>query len=166
MRRQSTRILSAFLSFGLATCALGLVPVRGAVRNAEVDDLLGAWRLTSTSPDGKARECVIALSWQGTVLRGDYWDGKTTRPANDVGVERGELSFWVDGKYLGKVYTLTYKGRRTGDALRGAVHYKYGWASGSFDFVGQRLSRRVATMPGCPGPGGPAAVTRIAVRQP
>jgi hypothetical protein len=146
MRRQSTRILSAFLSFCLVTCALGIVPVRGAARNNGVDDLLGAWKLTYTSPDGKARECVITVSSDGTVLRGDYWDGKTTRPANNVSVERGELSFWVDGKYMRKVYTLTYKGRRSGDGLRGAVQWKYGWASGSFDFTGQRLARRVAAI--------------------
>jgi hypothetical protein len=148
------------LSFGLATCALGLVPALGAARNAELDDLLGSWKLTYTSPDGKARDCVIALSRDGAVLRADYWDGKTTRPANGVSVDRGELSFWVDGKYVGKVYTLTYKGRRSGSALRGAVHWKYGWASGSFDFVGKRLDRRVAAMPGCPGPGSPAAALR------
>jgi hypothetical protein len=160
MRRQSTWIFSAFLSFWVATGALGLFPVRGAARNTEVDDLLGTWKLTYTSPDGKARECVIALSWQGSVLRGDYWDGKTTRLANNVGVERGELSFGVDGKHLGRVYTLTYKGRRAGDGLRGAVHWKYAWASGSFDFVGKRLAGRVTTMRGCAGPGGPAAAPR------
>jgi hypothetical protein len=135
------RIVCAFLTFGLATCALGLVPVRGAARNTDADDLLGTWKLAYTSPDGKARQCVVAVSRAGTVLRGDYWDGKMTRPANNVGVDRGELSFWVDGKYVGKVYTLTYKGRIRGDrdTLRGAVHWKYGWASGSFDFVGKRL---------------------------
>ena len=158
MRRQSTPILSAFLSFWLATSTLGLVPVRGAARNTEVDDLLGAWKLTYTSPDGKDRECVIALSREGTALRGDYWDGKTTRPANNVGVQRGELSFSVDGRYVGKVYTLTYKGRRINDALQGAVHWKYGWASGSFAFVGKRLARRVAMTTGCPRPGCPVVM--------
>jgi hypothetical protein len=132
----------------------------GAARNAEVDDFLGTWKLNYTSPDGKPRECVIMLSWQGTVLRGDYSDGNTTRPANDVGIQGGELSFWVDGKYAARTYTLTYKGQLRGDSLRGAVHWKYGWASGSFDFVGTRLGKRVATSQECPGLGGAAAASR------
>jgi hypothetical protein len=143
MRWPSTRICCALVFFGLATCGLGLVPVWGAGGRTEVDDLLGSWKLNYTSPDGKARECVVALYQQGPMLRADYWDGKTTRPANDVAVARGELSFWVDGKHLGRVYTLTYKGRRRGDGLHGAVHWKYGWASGSFDFVGKRVAKHV-----------------------
>jgi hypothetical protein len=127
------------MTLGLSTYLLAAVPVGGATGNSEADGLLGAWRLNYTSPDGKARECIIALSHDGTALRGDYWDGKTTRPANSVALDRGELSFWVDGRYAGRRYTLTYKGRRNGDALRGAVHWKYGWASGSMDFVGKRI---------------------------
>ena len=147
MRRQSTRSLSAFMSLLFATCAVGLVPLRGVAGDPPVDDLLGAWKLRYTSPDGKARESVIALSREGMVLRGDYSAGKTTRPARDVGFDRGELSFWIDGKYAGKTYTLTYKGRPRGNTLRGAVHWKYGWASGSFDFVGERIARSVARVP-------------------
>jgi len=147
MRRQSTRSLSVFLSLWLATCTLGLVPVRGATGDPRVDDILGAWKLKCTSPDGKARESVLVLRREGTVLKGDFWDGKTTRPARNVAFERGELSFGVDGKYAGQVYTVTYKGRPRGDALRGAVHWKYGWASGSFGFVGERITQSVATIP-------------------
>src|SRR5262245_45864086 len=151
MRSHLARRLAALLSIGIATCALGLVPVRGSTRTAEVDDLLGSWKLNYTSPDGKARECVITLSRAGAGLRGDYWDGATTRLANDVGIDRGELSFWVDGKHDRRAYKLTYKGRRKGDTLRGAVYWKYGWWSGSFDFTGKRLAKRVAVMPAASG---------------
>jgi len=143
--------LSAFTTLWLATCALGLVPGRGDAGDAKVDDLLGVWKLTYTSPDGKARECVLALYREGSLLKGDYSVGKSTRPANNVGFERGELSFWIDGEYAGQVYTLTYKGKPRGEALRGAVHWKFGWASGSFDFVGERIAQRVATNPTGPG---------------
>jgi hypothetical protein len=112
-----------------------------------VDDVLGTWKLKCTSPDGKARDSVLVLRREGTVLKGDLWDGKTTRPVRYAGFERGELSFAVDGKYAGRVYTVTYKGRPQGDALHGAVHWKYGWASGSFGFVGQRVPQSVATIP-------------------
>jgi hypothetical protein len=113
-----------------------------------VDDLLGVWKLTFTSPDGKARECVLALSREGTALRGDYSADNTTRPARNVAFERGELSFWVDGQYAGQAYTLTYKGKPRGNSLKGAVRWKYRWASGSFAFVGERIARQVATAPG------------------
>jgi hypothetical protein len=113
-----------------------------------VDDLLGAWKLTFTSPDGKARQCVLALSREGTALKGDYSADNTTRPARNVVFERGELSFAVDGQYAGQVYTLTYKGKPRGNSLKGAVRWKYGWATGSFDFVGERMVRGVATAPG------------------
>ena len=147
MRRQSARSLSAFLSLLLAICGLGLVPVRGEAGDPRVDNVLGAWKLKCTSPDGKVRECVVVLRREGTVLKGDYWDGKTIRPARNVGFERGELSFGVDGKYAGQVYTLTYKGRPRGDAVRGTVYWKYAWASGSFGFLGERIPQSVARIP-------------------
>jgi hypothetical protein len=112
-----------------------------------VDDILGAWKLKATSPDGKARESVLVLSRVGPDLRGDYWNGESTRPAKDVRFDRGELSFGTDGTHAGRMYTLTYKGRPRANSLRGKVHWKYGWASGSFDFVGERLARSVATRP-------------------
>jgi hypothetical protein len=147
MRRRSTRSLSVFLSLWLATCLLGLVPVRGASGDPRVDDVVGTWKLKCTSPDGKARDSVLVLRREGMVLKGDLWDGKTTRAVRYVAFERGELSFAVDGKYARQVYTVTYKGRPQGDALRGTVHWKYGWASGSFGFVGERIGQRVATIP-------------------
>jgi hypothetical protein len=146
MRRPSTRTLSVFLSLAFVTGAVGLMPVSSEAGAPQADDLLGAWKLKYTSPDGKARQCVVALSREGAVLRADYSDAKATRPARNVAFERGELSFWVDGKYAGQVYTLTYRGRPRGNTLRGAVHWKYGWASGSLDFVGERITRSVAAI--------------------
>jgi hypothetical protein len=134
------------MSLLLAAAAVGLVPMRGQAGDSQVDDILGTWKLKYTSPDGKARESVIALSRAGAALRGDYSAGNVTRPANDVGFNRGELSFWIDGKFAGKVYTLTYKGRRRGNVLRGAVYWKYGWANGSFDFEGKRIAQGVAAV--------------------
>jgi hypothetical protein len=53
----------------------------------------------------------------------------------------------VDGEYAGKKYTLTYKGRPQGDVLRGAVRWKFGFVSGSFDFEGERLGRQFIANP-------------------
>ncbi len=147
MRSRSTWGLCAFMSVLLAAGAVGLFPASGAARDPQVDDLLGTWKLKYTSPDGKARESVIALSRQGTALRGDYSASNVTRPARDVGFDRGELSFWVDGVYAGQVYTLTYKGKPRGDVLRGVVRWKYGWASGSFNFEGKRIAQNIAANP-------------------
>jgi hypothetical protein len=147
MRRPSTRRLCGFMFLLLATCAGAFVPVHvsGAAGNPQLDDLLGAWKLKYTSPDRKARECVIAISKEGTALRGNYSADRTTRAARDVGFDRGEVTFWVDGVYAGQAYTLTYKGKPRGDVLRGVVRWKYGWASGSFNFEGKRIPQRVAT---------------------
>jgi hypothetical protein len=147
MRRQSARRLSACMAFSIATCALALVTTRGEAGDPQPDLLLGAWKLKCTSPDGKARECILVLSREGTLLKGDYVVGKTTRPARYVEFDRGELRFLVDGKYAGQVYTLIYKGRPRGNALQGAVHWKYGWASGSIDFTGERITQSVAEIP-------------------
>jgi hypothetical protein len=148
MRLHSTRERSAVLVLGLATCIAGLVPAWGATREAHVDEILGTWRLKSTSPDGEKRELILVLSRPGGVLRGVYTADQVTRPARDVGFARGELSFGVDGTHGGRAYTLTYKGKPRADSLRGAVHWKYGWASGSFAFVGERLGRKVAMSDG------------------
>jgi hypothetical protein len=88
------------------------------------------------------------LSRLGGVLQGYYTSDEGTRAARDVGFERGELSFGVDGSYAGRTYTLTYKGKPRANSVRGAVHWKYGWASGSYAFVGERLSQKVAMSDG------------------
>ena len=148
MRRQSTRSLSVFLSLLLATCVLGLGPALAATGDSQVNDVLGAWKLKCTSPDGKPRECILVVSREGAVLRGDYSVGRTTKPARYVVFERGELIFGLDGKYAGQVYTVTYKERPREQLAPGwRSTRKYGWASGSFDFLGEGIAQGVATNP-------------------
>jgi hypothetical protein len=125
----------------LATCAvsLGLASVRGESGISQVDDLLGTWKLNYTTPDGKARGCVLALTRDGSFLTAQYTAENVTRSARNVEFNQGELSFWVDGTYARRPYTLNYRIRRRGDTLGGEVRWKYGWASGSFDLVGERV---------------------------
>jgi hypothetical protein len=120
---------------------VGLASVRGESRSSQVDDLVGTWKLKYTTPDGEARGCLLAVARDGTVIRADYTADNVTRPARSVAFDQGELSFWVDGLYARRPYTLNYRMRRRGDALRGSIQWKYGWASGSFDLVGERVSQ-------------------------
>jgi hypothetical protein len=125
-----------------------LAPYSAAVSNApvEADPVAGAWRLRCISPDGKPRECVIAIFREQSSLKGRYApDGEMNdaRPAKDVRFDNGILQVAVDGKFAGQTYGLTYSGTPKGDTLQGTVRWSFGWASGTFPFEGERVSAEV-----------------------
>ena len=131
----------------LAACAVAILPAGGGAGEKGADDPVGSWKLKFVSADGKTRESVLTLFREGTALRGNYTADSMTRAARDVAYARGELRFSVDGVYAGQNYTLTYKGRHRGEDLRGAVRWKFGLLSGSYDFQGVRLGGQVAANP-------------------
>jgi hypothetical protein len=45
----------------------------------------------------------------------------------------------VEGEFAGSSYSLTYTGRPEEDRLCGDVRWSYLWASGTFDFKGERI---------------------------
>ena len=141
MLRRSMQGLGGLVTGGFLACAVGMLPVGGAAGEAKGDDPAGSWKLKFVSCDGQTRESLLTLSREGTTLKGAYTADSVTQPARDVGFERGELSFRVDGEYAGQSYTLNYKGKPRGDIVRGAVRWKFGWASGCFDFEGRRVER-------------------------
>lgn len=99
------------------------------------------------SPDGKKRECVLAISREGKALSGTCTSDGVTRAAKTVVFAQGVLSVRVDGAYVGQVYGLTYKGKPVGDTFHGMAHWSYGWASGNFAFRGQRMTEKVVAAP-------------------
>ena len=141
--RHFMRGLAGLLTCVFAACVVGVFSNGGAAEESKANDLVGSWKLKFVSSDGQTRESVLTLTREGTALKGNYTADSVTRMAKDLGYERGELTFRVDGEYLGKTYTLTYKGRPQGDVFRGAVRWKFGLVSGSFDFEGQRVTREV-----------------------
>jgi hypothetical protein len=146
MLRRTTWIRCVVIATLLATCAFG-----GFYRTCQVgtgnnaENPMGTWKLTSVSPDGKHRECLVTICREGTALRGDYTTDGMTRPAKNVTFDDGVLSVEVDGKFAGKAYGLTYRGVPRGDSLQGSVRFSFGWASGSFAFEGERIQQEVAS---------------------
>ncbi len=135
----------------LAISMAAVIAVKGFLASGDVvaankiEDPVGVWRLKCTPPDGKARECVVAVSRAGGSLRGEYTADGVTRPARRVVFEEGVLVLEVDGQFAGKSYALTYKGAPRGNALQGMVRFTFGWASGSFAFDGERIEEDVAS---------------------
>jgi hypothetical protein len=130
----------------LATCAIGVCYGPSQVRTGnKAEDPVGAWKLRCVSPDGKQRECVVAVYKEGSALKGDYTADSETRPAKSVVFDEGRLSVQVDGKFAGQSYGLTYVGVPRRDAIQGLVRWSFGWASGTFPFEGERIKQQVAS---------------------
>ena len=144
MRQPLTQRICGPSFLVLAVCALG---AGGDGRDGKDEDPVGAWKLKCVSPDGKDRECIVTFSRDGPAWKGTYQADGETRAAKDLAYDEGELSFRVDGKFAGRVYYLTYKGKPLGDNLNGTVRWSYGWASGTFGFRGERIAERVTATP-------------------
>lgn len=114
---------------------------------APPDVPVGTWTLRCTSPDGKARSCVVTVRREGDTLKGTYTADGVTRAAREISFARGVLSIRVDGQFAGQHYGLTYKGKPVGDSLRGTVRWSYGFAAGSFAFEGERVGEKLAATP-------------------
>lgn len=132
---------------GLLMIVLTAVSSPTSSAEAPPDDPVGRWRLTCVSPDGKNRDCVVVISRHGNTLKGIYLADGQARSAKNVSLERGILSVQVDGRFVGQTYTLTYKGKPAGAAYCGTVYWSYGWASGQFEFEGERLIEAVTAVP-------------------
>lgn len=118
----------------LAVCTLASICQAGPP-----EDPVGSWKLSYVCPDGRSRDCVLTVSRHGQALKATCMADGVTRAARAVAFDQGVLSVRVDGEYAGSRYDVTYKGRPSGDTLRGDVCWSYLWASGSFAFKGERV---------------------------
>jgi hypothetical protein len=146
-RRLTLRIFGAIVILVTAAASGGFDRADTLAPPRKADEPTGAWKLRCVSPDGKARECVIAVAREESGWSALYTADGASRPAKRVAVEEGFLVIEVDGTFAGQKYGMTYRGIPNGDTLAGSARWSYGWASGSIPFEGARIDEEIAATP-------------------
>ena len=114
--RSSSRWL-ALAVFGLM---IGLMA--DAARAAEVT---GTWKWTVTRQNGDAYEATLKLKQDGQKVTGKL----TGRQGNETEIEEGkiekeEISFKVTREFNGNKVVMSYKGKLSGDTIKGKIEFE------------------------------------------
>jgi hypothetical protein len=99
----------------------------------------GAWEIRFNRPGRPPSVSVLKLEKSGDKYVGALTteQGQTVR-ITDAQWKDGELSFQVTLERQGQKFNLTYKGKVTGDTVKGQVSLKFLGQDRSFDFEGAR----------------------------
>jgi len=113
------------------------VPV-GVARAEDKPDPTGTWKWTVTRGDQK-REMTLKLKLDGDKLTGAYvgQDAKDT-PIEDATFKDGEVAFKVTRERQGNKFTVKYKGKVSGDTLKGKTEFERNGETQSRDWEAKR----------------------------
>ena len=104
---------------GLAMClALGLTASAVAADKADPN---GTWKYTVTPPGGEAIEVTLKLKLEGDKLTGTTKRGDMESKIEEGKFKDGEVSFQVTRERDGNKFVVKYKGKITGDDLKGKI---------------------------------------------
>jgi hypothetical protein len=111
-------------------------------------DPTGTWQLRVNRPGRPTSETILKLQKTGDKLIGVLTDtqGRAT-PIKDGQVKDGELSFRITADRQGQKITILYKGKLTGETLKGQASISLFGQNRGFDFEGRRV-KEVATLTG------------------
>ena len=110
-----------------------------AKRATEIVDVIGTWKLKIERGDGEPIEPTLKLSKNGDKLKGIYNSRFGEIEAKDVILKDNMLSFTISRETDNGSFTVKYKGKPIGRAIKGSLDYKFGDNGGSADFEGKLL---------------------------
>jgi hypothetical protein len=116
--------------------ALGLFAVTAGA--AEEKDVVGTWKLKYDPGNGQTHEPVLKITQDKAGLKGEFADGDQKMKVKEIQFKDGELRFKVEGEYNGEAVAVTYKGKPTGDSIKGEGQWEYQGMNGTFEFEGKR----------------------------
>jgi hypothetical protein len=126
------------MRLAVAALVLAIAVPAGVARADDKPNPTGTWKWTVTRNDQK-REMVLKLKLEGDKLTGAYVgrDGKET-PIEDATFKDGEVSFKVTRERQGNKFTVKYKGKVSGDTLKGKTERERDGETVSQDWEAQR----------------------------
>ena len=104
--------------------------------------VLGKWTLQVTRDNGETRESTIAITSGGGKLQGLYTSRRGEREAKNVQFKDGVLSFELSGETDRGDFRFVYKGKPSGNTIKGKVEFQFGDRTGSREFVGRREGKK------------------------
>ena len=127
-------------ALALAAFVLGSVGLVGATVAQDKADPTGTWKWEVTFKDQK-REQTLKLKLEGTKLTGTMpgrKDGQETK-IEDGKFENGEVSFTVTRERGDQKFVSKYKGKLTGDTIKGTIESERGGESQKRDWEAKRV---------------------------
>jgi hypothetical protein len=121
----------------LVVAALVLA-VAGVARADDKPNPTGTWKWTVTFNDQK-RDFAVKLKMDGDKLTGAFVgpDGKES-PIEDATYKDGEVAFKVTRERQGNKFTIKYKGKVSGDTLKGKSEFERNGETQSRDWEAKR----------------------------
>jgi hypothetical protein len=106
-------------------------------RAAEEKDVVGTWKLKYDPGNGQTHEPVLKITQDKAGLKGEFADGDQKMKVKEIQFKDGELRFKVEGEYNGEAVAVTYKGKPSGDSIKGEGQWEYQGMTGTFEFEGK-----------------------------
>lgn len=112
-------------------------------RIAEMDDLIGTWKLRVEAPDGTVFEPMLVVRENGEEFESEY----TSPRADDIEIQKlevkdNEMRLAISVDYAGQELIVKYRGRPYGDQLHGTFTYEIGDDSGEGKFAAKRVPEK------------------------
>jgi len=122
----------------MAAVALALVVLAGPARADDKPNPTGTWKWT-VNFGGQERELTLKLKLDGNKLTGGLTvgDGEETK-IEDAKYKDGEFEFKVTRERNGNKFTIKYKGKVSGDTIKGKTERERNGETQSRDWVAKR----------------------------
>ena len=121
-------ILAAVLAFGLC----------GLVRAADKADPVGTWKL-EYEIGGQKRASTLTVTKDGGTLAGTMsWPDQKGAKAKDLKLTDGELTFSAEREVMDRKFTVEYRLKVDGDAIKGKGAVDAGGQKREFEIEGKR----------------------------
>lgn len=109
-----------------------------ALGAADKADPTGTWKWTVTGPDGNKIDITAKFKLEGGKLTGSL-----TRDGKDAALEEpkfkdDEISFQVTREFNGQKFVPKYKGKLTGDTIKGKIEVDIAGETRSIDWEAKR----------------------------
>lgn len=84
-------------------------------------DPTGTWKWSMTGQNGQTRETTLKLKLDGDKLTGSVSGRNGDTAIDDAKIKDGEITFAVTREFNGDKFTAKYKGKLSGDSIKGKV---------------------------------------------
>lgn len=121
---------------GTVCLALGLV--MSSAWAQDKPNATGTWLVKFMTPDGNTIEYTLKLKQEGEKLTGVGIREDRESPIDKGMIKGNELSFQTTREAGGQKIVATYKGKLTGDTIKGKIEAKVGDQDFSIDWEAKR----------------------------
>jgi hypothetical protein len=107
---------------------------------AQVDDkanATGTWKWSYTTQNGQTIDFTLKLKHDGDKLTGTL-TGRGDNTIEKGSIKAGELSFNLTSERNGQKFTRTYRGKLSGDTIKGKIEFDRNGEKRSFDWEAKR----------------------------